>query len=245
MGLDNPVHIAFIVVILLLVFGARRLPEIGRSLGSGMREFKDSLMGDSKPALNAAAQQPAQPVARASRLGLRLAQHRGAPLEQQRRAAAPAVGGTAGVHGPAGATRAAHPGLSRAQQPLDLAELRVGLLQLSGPAGEHVETVVVADGHLVRQTPEVPGERGDALGQRHAFAPQLGEGAAWDGPTRPVRLRAGWGREALHRGGSVRFGRRRHALNPRGEIIEMRLSIGAGGTHRCLSGFRAARRPVL
>jgi len=45
MGLDNPLHIAFLVVILLLVFGARRLPEIGRSLGTGMREFKDSVTG--------------------------------------------------------------------------------------------------------------------------------------------------------------------------------------------------------
>ena len=42
MGLDNPLHIAFLVVILLLVFGAKRLPEIGRSLGTGMREFKQS-----------------------------------------------------------------------------------------------------------------------------------------------------------------------------------------------------------
>ncbi|MGA2163292.1 MAG: twin-arginine translocase TatA/TatE family subunit [Solirubrobacteraceae bacterium] len=58
MGLDNPIHIAFLVVILLLVFGARRLPEIGRSLGSGMREFKDSISGDAKPALSATAQQP-------------------------------------------------------------------------------------------------------------------------------------------------------------------------------------------
>jgi sec-independent protein translocase protein TatA len=48
MGLDNPTHIAFLVVILLLVFGAKRLPEIGRSLGSGMREFKDSISGESK-----------------------------------------------------------------------------------------------------------------------------------------------------------------------------------------------------
>jgi sec-independent protein translocase protein TatA len=48
MGLDNPLHIAFLVVILLLVFGARRLPEIGRSLGSGMREFKDSVTGETK-----------------------------------------------------------------------------------------------------------------------------------------------------------------------------------------------------
>ena len=46
MGLDNPLHIAFLVVILLLVFGAKRLPEIGRSLGSGMREFKDSVTGN-------------------------------------------------------------------------------------------------------------------------------------------------------------------------------------------------------
>jgi sec-independent protein translocase protein TatA len=65
MGLDNPLHIAFLVVILLLIFGAKRLPEIGRSLGSGMREFKDSISGESKgqQALNEGppAQQPAQP----------------------------------------------------------------------------------------------------------------------------------------------------------------------------------------
>jgi sec-independent protein translocase protein TatA len=58
MGLDNPLHIAFLVVILLLVFGARRLPEIGRSLGSGMREFKDSISGESKqPSLSQTTQQ--------------------------------------------------------------------------------------------------------------------------------------------------------------------------------------------
>lgn len=43
MGLNNPLHIAFIVLILLLVFGARRLPEIGRGLGQGLREFKSTL----------------------------------------------------------------------------------------------------------------------------------------------------------------------------------------------------------
>ncbi len=64
MGLDNPLHIAFLVVILLLVFGARRLPEIGRSLGSGMREFKTSVTGEthqSQPTLppSASQQQPA------------------------------------------------------------------------------------------------------------------------------------------------------------------------------------------
>jgi len=49
MGLDNPLHIVFLVVILLLVFGAKRLPEIGRSLGSGMREFKESVTHQAIP----------------------------------------------------------------------------------------------------------------------------------------------------------------------------------------------------
>jgi sec-independent protein translocase protein TatA len=45
-GLDNPVHIVFLLVILLLVFGAKRLPELGRSLGAGMRGFKESITGE-------------------------------------------------------------------------------------------------------------------------------------------------------------------------------------------------------
>jgi sec-independent protein translocase protein TatA len=60
MGLDNPLHIAFLVVILLLVFGARRLPEIGRSLGSGMREFKDSVTGEAKSSTQTAIAAPQQ-----------------------------------------------------------------------------------------------------------------------------------------------------------------------------------------
>jgi sec-independent protein translocase protein TatA len=66
MGLDNPLHIAFLLIVLLLVFGARRLPEIGRSLGSGMREFKDSISGEVHPTITQSTQpQPAppQPVA--------------------------------------------------------------------------------------------------------------------------------------------------------------------------------------
>ena len=46
LGLSNPVHILFLLVLLLLVFGAKRLPEMGRSLGSGMRGFKESLSGE-------------------------------------------------------------------------------------------------------------------------------------------------------------------------------------------------------
>src|SRR5271155_6045596 len=46
MGLDNPIHIAFLLILLLLVFGAKRLPEMGKSLGAGMRGFKDALTGE-------------------------------------------------------------------------------------------------------------------------------------------------------------------------------------------------------
>jgi sec-independent protein translocase protein TatA len=47
MGLDNPLHILILLVVVLLVFGAKRLPEIGRNLGSGMRGFKETIQGDS------------------------------------------------------------------------------------------------------------------------------------------------------------------------------------------------------
>jgi sec-independent protein translocase protein TatA len=62
MGLDNPLHIAFLLVILLLVFGAKRLPEIGRSLGEGMRGFKTSIEGSAPAgvAAHASASVPAQ-----------------------------------------------------------------------------------------------------------------------------------------------------------------------------------------
>jgi sec-independent protein translocase protein TatA len=61
MGLDNPLHILLLLLVVLLVFGAKRLPEIGRSLGTGMREFKQSVTGDhQQPTLTAAAP-PAQP----------------------------------------------------------------------------------------------------------------------------------------------------------------------------------------
>jgi sec-independent protein translocase protein TatA len=57
MGLENPLHIAVLLVVLLLVFGARRLPELGRSLGSGLREFKDGITGASTTAAESAGQE--------------------------------------------------------------------------------------------------------------------------------------------------------------------------------------------
>jgi sec-independent protein translocase protein TatA len=50
LGLDNPIHILFVLVVLLLVFGAKRLPEMGKSMGEGLRGFKDSISGDSSVA---------------------------------------------------------------------------------------------------------------------------------------------------------------------------------------------------
>jgi sec-independent protein translocase protein TatA len=44
-GWIGPWEIAILLVIVLLVFGPKRLPEMGRSLGRGMREFKNSITG--------------------------------------------------------------------------------------------------------------------------------------------------------------------------------------------------------
>lgn len=43
MGIGNPVHLMFIAAIALIVLGPKRLPELARSLGNGMREFRDSM----------------------------------------------------------------------------------------------------------------------------------------------------------------------------------------------------------
>ena len=46
-GIGIP-ELIIVLVILLVIFGPKRLPGLGRSLGSGMREFKDSISGKSK-----------------------------------------------------------------------------------------------------------------------------------------------------------------------------------------------------
>jgi sec-independent protein translocase protein TatA len=46
----GPVEIGIVLLIVLIIWGPRRLPELGRSLGSGMRNFKDSVTGkDDEP----------------------------------------------------------------------------------------------------------------------------------------------------------------------------------------------------
>lgn len=42
----GPFELIIVLVIALVVFGPKKLPELGRSLGTGMREFKDSITGD-------------------------------------------------------------------------------------------------------------------------------------------------------------------------------------------------------
>ena len=45
----GPGELIIVLVIALIVLGPKRLPEVGRSIGNGMREFKDSLSGDRRP----------------------------------------------------------------------------------------------------------------------------------------------------------------------------------------------------
>jgi sec-independent protein translocase protein TatA len=63
MPTPGPLEIIILLVIVLLIFGPKRLPDLGRSLGSGMRNFKDSVTGkdsdDEPPRL--AQSEPAQP----------------------------------------------------------------------------------------------------------------------------------------------------------------------------------------
>jgi len=49
MGLGGigPMELVIVLVIALIILGPKRLPEVGRSLGHGMREFKDSISGNS------------------------------------------------------------------------------------------------------------------------------------------------------------------------------------------------------
>ncbi len=68
MGITNPLHLLFIAAIALIVLGPKRLPELARSLGHGMREFRESisaggeddheLLAAAGPAAPAAAQTP-------------------------------------------------------------------------------------------------------------------------------------------------------------------------------------------
>jgi sec-independent protein translocase protein TatA len=55
----TPTHLIVVLVIALLLFGPRKLPELGKGLGEGMRGFKDAIKGTPDPAKQDAS--PAKP----------------------------------------------------------------------------------------------------------------------------------------------------------------------------------------
>jgi sec-independent protein translocase protein TatA len=48
-GIDSPVHLLFLGAVALLVLGPKRLPEVARALGKGMREFREAINVDGTP----------------------------------------------------------------------------------------------------------------------------------------------------------------------------------------------------
>jgi sec-independent protein translocase protein TatA len=46
LGLDNPIHILMVLVVAFMLFGAKRLPEIGKGLGEGLHGFKRAISGE-------------------------------------------------------------------------------------------------------------------------------------------------------------------------------------------------------
>jgi sec-independent protein translocase protein TatA len=73
MGIENPVHLLFIAVVALVVLGPKRLPELARALGKGMREFRQAMGAEGEDEADAA--QP-QETHRASLRGDDLEVHR-------------------------------------------------------------------------------------------------------------------------------------------------------------------------
>jgi sec-independent protein translocase protein TatA len=60
----GPFELAIVLIIALVVFGPKRLPELGRSLGKGIREFRGSVSGEShdEPERQDAIEPPKPPV---------------------------------------------------------------------------------------------------------------------------------------------------------------------------------------
>jgi sec-independent protein translocase protein TatA len=56
-GLFQPMHLLVVLFIALLVFGPRKLPELGKGLGDGIRSFKDSMREKERGEIKAAEEQ--------------------------------------------------------------------------------------------------------------------------------------------------------------------------------------------
>jgi TatA/E family protein of Tat protein translocase len=61
-GIENPVHLLFIALVALIVLGPKRLPDLARALGKGMREFRDAIGGEGEDAATAPADGRADPA---------------------------------------------------------------------------------------------------------------------------------------------------------------------------------------
>lgn len=61
-GNIGPLEIGIVVIIALIVFGPKRLPELGNSLGRGMREFKETVSGEKGPVKELDSAPEASPV---------------------------------------------------------------------------------------------------------------------------------------------------------------------------------------
>jgi len=58
---DSPMHLIIIAVVILVLFGGRKIPEVMKGLGQGVREFKEGMRGDTNqtpPATNPPASTP-------------------------------------------------------------------------------------------------------------------------------------------------------------------------------------------
>ena len=53
-GLESPTHLIIVLVVVLLLFGAKRIPELARGLGAGVREFKKGAEGEGETGLDEA-----------------------------------------------------------------------------------------------------------------------------------------------------------------------------------------------
>jgi sec-independent protein translocase protein TatA len=49
MGIESPVHLVFIAIVALIVLGPKRLPDMARALGQGIREFRGSMEEGANP----------------------------------------------------------------------------------------------------------------------------------------------------------------------------------------------------
>jgi sec-independent protein translocase protein TatA len=58
---DSPMHLLIIAIVILVLFGGRKIPEVMRGLGQGVREFKEGMRGDQPNPPNPPSP-PTQPV---------------------------------------------------------------------------------------------------------------------------------------------------------------------------------------